>query len=60
MPTFSLVTSFRGDHWNIYAKDCIESFIKHWPKDTKLYAYYNDWPERDYSHMTQTGLSLLI
>ena len=46
MPTFSLVTSFRGDHWNIYAKDCIESFIKHWPKDTKLYAYYNDWPER--------------
>ena len=46
MPTFSLVTSFRGDHWNVYAKDCIESFIKHWPKDTKLYAYYNDWPER--------------
>ena len=46
MSTFSLVTSFRGDHWNIYAKDCIESFIKHWPKDTKLYAYYNDWPER--------------
>ena len=46
MPTFSLVTSFRGDHWNLYAKDCIESFIKHWPKDTKLYAYYNDWPER--------------
>jgi len=46
MPTFSLVTSFRGDHWNIYAKDCIESFIKHWPKDTKLYAYYNDWRER--------------
>jgi hypothetical protein len=46
MSTFSLVTSFRGDHWNIYAKDCIESFIKHWPEDTKLYAYYNDWPER--------------
>ena len=46
MSTFSLVTSFRGDHWNIYAKDCIESFIQHWPKDTKLYAYYNDWPER--------------
>jgi hypothetical protein len=46
MSTFSLVTSFRGDHWNLYAKDCIESFIKHWPKDTKLYAYYNDWPER--------------
>jgi len=46
MPTLSLVTSFRGDHWNLYAKDCIESFIKHWPKDVKLYAYYNDWPER--------------
>ena len=39
-------TSFRGDHWNIYVKDCIESFIKHWPEDTKLYAYYNDWPKR--------------
>ena len=46
MSTFSLVTSFRGDHWKVYAKDCIESFIKHWPKDVKLYAYYNDWPER--------------
>ena len=46
MPTFSLVTSFRGDHWNVYAKECIDSFVKYWPKETKLYVYYNDWPER--------------
>ena len=41
----AVVTSFRGDHWNIYAKECIDSFVKNWPEDVKLYAYYNDWPE---------------
>ena len=38
----AVVTSFRGDHWNIYAKECIDSFVKNWPEDVKLYAYYND------------------
>tara|TARA_Y100000114_G_scaffold61891_1_gene56738 strand:+ start:1818 stop:3449 length:1632 start_codon:yes stop_codon:yes gene_type:complete len=46
MSKISLVTSFRGDFWNVYAKECLESFDKYWPKNIKMYAYYNDWAER--------------
>jgi hypothetical protein len=35
-----VVTTFPPNRWNVYAQRMIESHIKYWPDDVKLYAYY--------------------
>lgn len=38
----AVVTTFHSDGYNNYAQKCIESFIKYWPKEIKLYAVYEN------------------
>lgn len=33
-----IVTSFHPDSWNVYAKKCVESFLRHWPNDLICYV----------------------
>ena len=37
-----VVTSFKVDAWEVYAKRFLESFVKYWPKAVTLYVYYHD------------------
>jgi len=42
MQTFSLTTTWGSQHWDQYAKRCIESISKHWPDDVDKYFYPDD------------------
>jgi hypothetical protein len=48
---FSVVTTFNGEAYSIYAKKMLSSFDKFWPKEIVLYAYYEDMqsPYKDFS-----------
>lgn len=37
------ITSFHNDHWNIYARKFIATWIKYWPKNCKLIVYHQEW-----------------
>ena len=40
MTTLAVITTFPPNRWQAYAKRMLESHIKYWPDDVKLYAYY--------------------
>ena len=40
MRKFSIVTTFNDSGYELYGKNMLESFAKHWDKDVDLYAYY--------------------
>ena len=40
MKSLAVITTFPPNRWTAYAKRMIESHIKHWPDDVKLYVYY--------------------
>ena len=40
MPTLAVITTFPPNRWTTYAKRMLESHIKNWPDDVKLYVYY--------------------
>lgn len=42
---FNVYTTFSTECYNEYGKRFIETFIDHWPKDIKLYIYYEGLPE---------------
>ena len=48
---FSVVTTFNGEAYNVYAKKMLLSFDKFWPKEIVLHAYYEDMqsPYKDFS-----------
>src|SRR5689334_1230752 len=35
----TVITSFTKEGYDLYGKDCIESFKKHWPESVKLAVY---------------------
>jgi hypothetical protein len=37
------LTSFHNDHWDIYARNFISSWIKYWPTNCKLIIYHQEW-----------------
>ena len=37
-----LITTYNKKYYDICAKKMIETFIKFWPKDVHLYAYYQE------------------
>lgn len=38
------VTSFHKDHWDLYASNFINAWIKYWPVDARLYVYHQECP----------------
>ena len=40
MTTLAVITTFPPNRWQAYAKRMLESHIKFWPDDVKLYAYH--------------------
>ena len=40
MKTLAVITTFPPNRWNAYAKRMLESHVKFWPNDVKIYAYY--------------------
>lgn len=42
---YNVYTTFSIDSYNIYGKRFIESFLKYWPQEIKLYLYYEGLPE---------------
>tara|TARA_E500000178_G_scaffold212499_1_gene209712 strand:- start:3899 stop:4816 length:918 start_codon:yes stop_codon:yes gene_type:complete len=40
MKSLAVITTFPPNRWTAYAKRMIESHIKHWPDDVRLYVYY--------------------
>jgi hypothetical protein len=38
------ITSFHKEHWNMYADKFIQTWIKYWPQDSKLYSYHQEFP----------------
>ena len=46
MTTLSVVTTFPPNRWTAYAKRMLQSHVKFWPDDVKLYAYHEgDTPD---------------
>lgn len=45
-----VVTSFHAKDWDNYAKRMVESFVKYWPEDIKLFACVHDGAIPDYSN----------
>jgi len=39
MQTFSVVTTWGEQHWDLYAKRSVQSIIDNWPKDTQKFFY---------------------
>ena len=37
------ITSFHKEHWNMYAKRFIETWLQHWPTDSRLYSYHQEF-----------------
>ncbi len=37
MQTFSVVTTWGEQHWDLYAKRSVQSIIDNWPKDTQKF-----------------------
>jgi|TARA_R110000803_G_scaffold36453_2_gene78235 hypothetical protein len=40
MTTLTVLTTFPPNRWNVYAQRMVESFLQYWPKDVKLFVYY--------------------
>ena len=40
MTSLAVITTFPPNRWTAYAKRMLESHIKNWPDDVKLYVYY--------------------
>lgn len=41
----SVVTTFPVDHFDVCAKEMLESFVKYWPEDIGLYIQVDEMPE---------------
>lgn len=40
--TISVITTFHQKGYDLYAKNMIQSFLKNWPSEVKLYVYHED------------------
>lgn len=40
--SIAVITSFGNEHWNVYAKDMVESFTKNWPAQIPLLIALDD------------------
>jgi len=39
---FAVITTFGNQHWEVYAKESIKSFVKYWPKEVPLLIQLDD------------------
>lgn len=42
MTTFAAVTTFHREGYELYGREMLETFDRHWPRDVSLYAYGED------------------
>ena len=42
MRSFSVTTTWGQQHWDVYAKRCVESIVANWPKEVKKIFYPDD------------------
>lgn len=42
MNDIAVITTFGNQHWNVYARDAIQSFVKYWPAEVPLLVQLDD------------------
>ena len=52
MRSFTLTTTRGPNHYDVYAKRCIESVFKHWPKEVKKIFYPDDLQQQIHADNT--------
>lgn len=46
-PKITAVTTFPNKHYNLYAKQMVESFCQYWPEDVKFWIQLDDEPQSE-------------